>query len=285
MTERPADTLAPTAEHDHTVPVFKPPAAMAPHAQWREVPVAQGRIGFTLQRSSRRTIGFLIDDNGLRVTAPHRVSLATVDAAVVSKAGWIFSQQAMWQDRLQRLAERADHWRDGASLSYLGQLITLRTGTPGTGTPGTGTPGLRYDGDPAFPRAGDTLWLALPPAAAADHIRDTVCVWLHGRAHLHIQERLQAFLQRTGLRIGKWRLGRARTRWGSCSSQGNIMLNWRLIHFHPDIIDYVIAHELAHLRHMNHSPAFWAEVERILPGYQSARLALRRHDPCHPAFI
>lgn len=57
------------------------------------------------------------------------------------------------------------------------------------------------------------------------------------------------------------------------------MLNWRLIHFSPDIIDYVIAHELAHLREMNHSPSFWSEVGHILPNYEQAKRVLKQHDP------
>src|SRR5690606_804020 len=82
-----------------------------------------------------------------------------------------------------------------------------------------------------------------------------------------------------GLHIRRWRLSSAATRWGSCSSDGNIMLNWRLIHFEPDIIDYVIAHEIAHLREMNHSKDFWREVGLILPGFERARDALRQHAP------
>ncbi|MFQ6685882.1 M48 family metallopeptidase, partial [Bordetella pertussis] len=91
--------------------------------------------------------------------------------------------------------------------------------------------------------------------------------------------RLAHFLQLTGLRIRRWRLSSAATRWGSCTSDGNIMLNWRLIHFAPAIIDYVIAHELAHLREMNHSQDFWTEVGHILPGFEDAKNVLRRHDP------
>jgi len=71
-------------------------------------------------------------------------------------------------------------------------------------------------------------------------------------------------------------LSSARTRWGSCSAQGGIRLNWRLIHLPPAIVDYVVVHELAHLRHMNHGPRFWALVESVCPEYRALRAELRR---------
>jgi predicted metal-dependent hydrolase len=71
-------------------------------------------------------------------------------------------------------------------------------------------------------------------------------------------------------------LSAAGTRWGSCTIQGNIRLNYRLIHYPLALIDYVVAHELAHLREMNHSAAFWATVGTVYPDYDGARLALRK---------
>ena len=71
-------------------------------------------------------------------------------------------------------------------------------------------------------------------------------------------------------------LSAARTRWGSCSLKTGIRLNWRLIHFPPHVIDYVVAHELAHLREMNHSPSFWAVVGQLFPTYKAARADLKK---------
>ncbi len=272
---RPDPDVPPHAHGKSVVPTPQPPSALAPNARWREVGTEHQTIGFTLLRSSRRTIGFLITDDGLRVTAPRWVSLAEIDDAVRSKAGWILAKLKSWQDRQQRVALQRTRWEDGGELPYLGQTISFRTG-------GTAR---HYDGDPDAPQAGDTLWLGLPAAADAARIRDTVQAWLQGRARILIERRLLHFLDRSGLRINKWRLSGATSRWGSCTSRGNIMLNWRLVHFHLDIIDYVIAHELAHLREMNHGPGFWAEVGNLLPGYQNARDTLRRQDPASlPSF-
>jgi predicted metal-dependent hydrolase len=249
--------------------------ALAPNARWREVLVAGRPIGFTLLRSNRRTIGFLIDDDGLRVTAPQWVSLAKIDEAVQSKSHWILTKLQARQNRQQQAAMQRSCWEDGGRLAYLGRQIQLRTDAEI----------LRFDGDPACPQDNDILWLNVPHDAGTEQIRTLVLAWLHERARQVIGARLQHFLDHTGLKIAKWRLSGATTRWGSCTSRGNIMLNWRLIHFAPDIIDYVVAHELAHLREMNHSPAFWAEVGRLFPGYQAARDALRRHDPASlPSF-
>ena len=146
-------------------------------------------------------------------------------------------------------------------------------------------PPRRASGDADAPRDGDTLWLALPANADQGRIRDAAQAWLQQRAGAWFGARLAHFLQISGLKIRRWRLSSAATRWGSCTSDGNIMLNWRLIHFAPAIIDYVIAHELAHLREMNHSQDFWREVGQILPDFEDAKNILRRHDPAslpHP---
>jgi len=266
------------------------PPSLPPGARWRVVGTDQQDIGFVLQRSRRRSIGFVVGDDGLRVTAPNWVTLGQVDEAVREKSRWILSKLREWENRRQRLALSHTHWRDGGELPYLGCRIGLRLGAAPASASAGSAPAPRarppagaqqawFSGDADAPCAGDTLWLALPPDADHARVRDTAQAWLQRRATAWFDARLQALLARTGLAVRRWRLSSAATRWGSCSSDGNIMLNWRLIHFAPPVIDYVIAHELAHLREMNHSRDFWAEVGQILPGYEQARDTLRRHDP------
>ncbi len=89
---------------------------------------------------------------------------------------------------------------------------------------------------------------------------------LQARALVWYRGRVEEFCHRLGLPVPPVRLSSARTRWGSCSSLSGIRLHWRLIHLAPELIDYVVAHEVAHLREMNHSPRFWAVVESVLPG-------------------
>ena len=79
----------------------------------------------------------------------------------------------------------------------------------------------------------------------------------------------------------KLSLSNAGTRWGSASADGSIRLNWRLVHFRPAVIDYVVAHELSHLRVMDHSPRFWDTVESVLPDYGALRVELKRQPVPH----
>ncbi len=260
--------LAPSAPARVPTPC---PASLPEGCRWRVVETESQPIGFVLARSRRRTIGFVIADDGLRVTAPNWVTLAQIDDAVREKSRWILAKLRDWNTRRQQLAMAHTRWQAGGELPYLGRRIVIGVGGDSRQA--------RLSGDADAPRDGDTLWLALPAHADSGRIRDAAQAWLQQRASTWFGARLAHFQQTSGLKIRRWRLSSAATRWGSCTSDGNIMLNWRLIHFAPPIIDYVIAHELAHLREMNHSQDFWREVGQILPGFEDAKNLLRRHDP------
>lgn len=264
----PLLTLSPNAASRVPTPC---PDPLPPGARWREVPTEQQPIGFVLLRSRRRSIGFVITDDGLRVTAPNWVTLTQIDDAVREKSRWILTKLREWHARKQQLAMAHTRWQAGGELPYLGRRILIGVGGDSRQA--------NLSGDADAPQDGDTLWLALPSNADQSRIRDAAQAWLQQRAGAWFGTRLAHFLQISGLKIRRWRLSSAATRWGSCTSDGNIMLNWRLIHFAPAIIDYVIAHELAHLREMNHSQDFWREVGQILPDFEDAKNILRRHDP------
>jgi predicted metal-dependent hydrolase len=224
-----------------------------------------------LRRSRRKSIGLVVNDDGLQVTAPGWATLDQIDAVVAEKASWILSKLRVRQLRQQQLETASTQWQDGGTVPYLGVRITLALDSSRKKPTFTG---VRH-----APRDGDMLYLPLPADAERERIRDSVHGWLQQQAREHFDQRLHFFLARSGLAMRRWRLSSAATRWGSCSSEGNIMLNWRLIHFGQDVVDYVVAHEIAHLREMNHSKDFWREVDRILPGFERARETLRRHDP------
>ncbi|OWT71600.1 MULTISPECIES: M48 family metallopeptidase [unclassified Achromobacter] len=247
------------------------PPTLPDGARWRVVQAPQQAIGFVLQRSRRRSIGFVVTDDGLRVTAPNWVTLKQIDEAVLEKSRWILTKLLAWHDRKEQMALSQTRWQPGGALPYLGKRIVISLGSHDRHA--------ALAGDADAPLDGDLLRLALPADADGPRVRDAAQAWLQQRAGVWFGARLGHFLQVSGLKIKRWRLSSAATRWGSCTSDGHIMLNWRLIHFAPAIIDYVIAHELAHLREMNHSSNFWAEVGHILPEYEQARDILRRHDP------
>jgi predicted metal-dependent hydrolase len=102
-----------------------------------------------------------------------------------------------------------------------------------------------------------------------------VRIWFCDEALRIFAARMDHFAPLLGVSYRQLALSSAGTRWGSCTVDGSIRLNWRLIHFPLSLIDYVVAHELSHLREMNHSPRFWATVESVYPDYDGAKVALR----------
>jgi predicted metal-dependent hydrolase len=220
----------------------------------REQPVL-----YELRRSRRRTIGFVIDDRGLRVTAPRWVPLAEVEDALQEKSDWILRKLLEWRAHAARRERLTVRWQHGAPLRYLGTTLTLSL-----------EPGAR-----GVTRDGALLRVGLPPHAGEEQLQDRVHAWLQARAREVFAERIPVFATRLGRAPTRWTLSSARTRWGSCTPDGAVRLNWRLVHFPQDIIDYVIAHELAHLRELNHGPRFWATVGELFPGFEQARTWLR----------
>ena len=122
------------------------------------------------------------------------------------------------------------------------------------------------------PRDGETAASALSPAQVRA---------LKRQARALFAQRLVYFEQQHACVPVRWSLTSARTRWGSCSPGGHVRLNWRLVHLPLPIVDYVIAHELAHLEELNHGPRFWLRVEVLYPEWRRERNALRayRLDP------
>ncbi len=220
-------------------------------------------LEYRLKRSARRTIGFTIDGSGLSITAPRWVTLADIEAAISEKQRWIFAKLAEWKTRTEQRALPQIDWRDGAQLPYLGKTVTIALGA----------------GAVAFDTDALRLSLPLPAQADMQQIKDRVQGWLQGEAKRIFGERLAVYAEMLGVTYSMVALSSAATRWGSCSSDGKIRLNWRLIHFPMSIIDYVVAHELSHLREMNHSPAFWQTVESIFPEFREARHTLKHHPP------
>jgi predicted metal-dependent hydrolase len=221
-------------------------------------------IEYTLKRGKRRTIGFVIDDRGLSVSAPKWVLLADVEQALHEKQRWIMDKLAEWQARRARMLVHSTKWEHGTTLPYLGRTITIELGS------GTKQTRLQLG---MFEQ--ETLLLALPVEASEQRIKDTVQGWLQGEAWRVFEQRIPVFEARLGVKVTELKLSNASTRWGSAGSDGRVRLHWRLVHFGMDVIDYVIAHELAHLREMNHSPRFWQVVESVIPDFDAARNRLR----------
>lgn len=223
-------------------------------------------VDYLFKRAKRRSIGFVVAADGLVVSAPRWVPLAEVDNAVRDKSGWILRKLGEAQDRQQRMSQARIVWQDGAELPFLGQRIRLVL-----------DPSHRFagSGGAALDAERGLLQLALPGSAAPEQIRDTVQAWLMRQAKRLFTERLQHYAPQLGVQWTRLTLSSAGTRWGSASSSGAIRLNWRLIHLRLSIIDYVVVHELSHLRVMDHSPRFWDTVASIVPDYAALRGQLK----------
>ena len=232
----------------------------------RRVAVGAEPIHYTLRRARRRSIGFTIDDRGLTVAAPRWVSVAEIEAAIAEKQRWIRRKLAEWRQWQARQPLQRVHFGDGGSLLLLGRPLTLRLRPDAQGTR------LAEDA------AGAELHLALPPLAGESQVRDAVLAWLKAEARRVLGSRLQLLAQRQAAQPRSWSLSSARSQWGACTHDGHIRLNWRLVHFALPVIDYVVAHELAHLQELNHSPRFWRAVGELLPGFEAARDEVRKLD-------
>ncbi|MFM0499552.1 M48 family metallopeptidase [Paraburkholderia caffeinilytica] len=256
----------PSAPSADTQSGQQPAVPLAPDGtKLRSLTIGSRTLHYVLKRSARRSIGFAIDSTGLMITAPRWVTLADIETAITEKQRWIFTKLIEWQTRVEQRALPKVDWKDGAEVPYLGQPVRVKLGAP------QGT--LAFNADEA------ALQVPLPLQADPQQIKDRVQGWLQGEAKRLFGERLAIYAEKLGVNYRAYALSSAATRWGSCSSDGKIRLNWRLIHFPLSIIDYVVAHELAHLREMNHSPRFWETVESIFPEFREARQTLKSHPP------
>jgi predicted metal-dependent hydrolase len=230
----------------------------------RKIQLGSHTVHYVLRRSARRSHGFMISDDGLHVTSPRRAPMDDIERAIRAKQGWILTKLFERAERRTVRDQRAPvEWIDGARLPYLGADIVLRLEAA-------------TRSHCVFDDATRELRLGVTPELEEWQIRERVKLWFQDEARRMFGERLDLYAPRVGVRYKAFALSSAGTRWGSCTVAGNIRLNWKLIHYPQALLDYVVVHELAHLREMNHSPAFWAVVGEVFPDYDGARAALRK---------
>jgi predicted metal-dependent hydrolase len=278
----PATVAAPSAgPHMPAREHQAPSGATHPHRLFqhprsnRALLLGEHRIGYELRRARRRSIGFVVSEEGLVVSAPRWVGVGDIEAALLVKSRWILRKLVDQGERLNQVAAARVDWRHGAELPYLGAplRIVLDPQAQGVHLVASNT-----SSDTSGNTASDTrreLHIGLPHTAEIPQIRDAVQSWLQRQALQLFAERCAHFAIALGVHVRQIKLSSARTRWGSATTGGIIRLHWRLLHFAPATIDYVVAHELAHLREMNHSAAFWEVVGSVLPHYEDARRALK----------
>lgn len=236
--------------------LVEPPPPLARLQRPRHILLDGKAIAYDLRRSARRTIGLTVDEDGLHAAAPRWVKIEEVEAFIREKQRWVLRLLA--ETRAQRRPPFS--WRAGASLPYLGRELIIEHG----------------EADRAF-LSGECLIVGKSGDEKA--MRQSVIGWYKDQAIACFGKKIALIAPRLGVEIPQLRLSRARTQWGSCIRKSNgdarILLNWKLMHYEERLIEYVVAHELAHLRHMNHSPTFWRAVASVYPDYLQARRELR----------
>ncbi len=243
----------------------------------REAKLAGVQVAYEFKRAKRRTIGFSVGPEGLAVRAPKWVPLQEVDKAVQEKSSWIVKKLQETRSRHDRLEAARISWKDGAVLPFLGESVRLVL-DPSHAFGGVGAELKAVDAESSAANPGSpapTLHVGLPHDAGESQIRDAVQAWLMRQAKRIFTERLDHFAPSLGVSWRRLSLSSAGTRWGSASADGAIRLNWRLVHFRQSVIDYVVVHELSHLRVMDHSPRFWDTVRTVVPDYAALRSELK----------
>ncbi|MGQ0509732.1 MAG: M48 family metallopeptidase [Betaproteobacteria bacterium] len=209
-------------------------------------------VPYRFERRRRRSFALAVNHDGLRVLAPMRAPMREVEAFLQEKSGWITRKLDEWAARGRPATLLG---RSGESLPLFGRTLALEV------VPGARAVMLHED-RVVVRTDGDACIL----------LKD----WIRARALEAFSARAAYFAARIDLPPPPVALTDARTRWGSCSARGRIRIAWRLAHLEPALSDYVIAHEVAHLREMNHSRRFWVLVETLYPDARSARKAFKR---------
>ena len=215
-------------------------------------------LTYQLERRARRTVGLKITDDGLVVHAPKYLLEFQLKNLILKKSDWISNKLAT----LKLNQKPPITWQDGETIPLLGLDMTLYIVSNSKKQP------------PQFNH--DSLTIVLPQPEDEEVVKKTVIQWYKKQALTDFGRRIALFAAKLGVTTPPFKLSNARSRWGSCTSQGDIRLNWRLIQAPPSIINYVVCHELAHLKEMNHSAQYWAIVEGIYPHYKAAEKELKQ---------
>lgn len=184
------------------------------------------------------------------LTVPTRTAMRRMLAFLEEHRGWLVETYRAQPPRVP--------FEDGTQLPFRGRAVTIVHDPAHRGP-------CRLEED------------VLLVGGDAPHLERRIRDFLKSEARADIVEQVRLLTKRTGLKAGRITIRDQVSRWGSCAANGNLSFNWRLVCARPEILNYVVAHEVAHLRHMNHSPAFWALTEKLSPGSRDARAWLREN--------
>jgi predicted metal-dependent hydrolase len=223
--------------------------------------VSQALPDYTLRRSDRaRRARIQVTADGVEVVVPRRLALAEVEPFVESKRAWI--ERTLLRMRAAEAGRPRPRLEDGGAVRFLGERLTLRVRVE---------PGRRRA---HVARRGGELAMAVAsdePAVVAAALER----WYRAQARGEVARRLDAAVARVGQRYAGLQIRGQRSRWASCSAKGAMSFNWRLLLAPPEILDYVVEHEVAHLDVHDHSPRFWALLAERCPDAREREAWLR----------
>jgi len=232
-----------------------------------QIQLGEHTVAYRVRRSPRRrTIAIALDPReGLIVYSPMRVSAEGLREFLQDKARWILSNAKKLEEAKARAP--ALTWEPGGDLPFRGGRVPLRL------EPGALCAEVVWEAERVVVRTPPEDGL-LPEAG---RIRELVVAWLREQAAAHLAARVEVFAARLDVQPRRVGVRDQKRRWGSCSAHGVLNFNWRLILAPEEVLDYVVVHELCHLKELNHSPRFWSWVQSILPDYGTARGWLRHN--------
>ena len=220
----------------------------------RRIALAGEAVDYRLIRARRRTIGMHVGSEGLVVRASRWVTIRDVEDTLREHAAWILRRLDEWRARRRDVLPAV--WKSGAPLLFQGRDLTLA---------------IHAAPQPSIVADLVNVTIGHPAPCGESDIAAAVDRWLRSEALRFLAPRVAACAVRIGAAPPTVKLSNARGEWGSCNRKGEIRLSWRLIQLPPELAQYVVAHEVAHLVELNHSQRFWALVEALHPGHAAAR--------------
>lgn len=218
-------------------------------------------MSYTMKTSARaRRISITIQNNQVKVTMPVGATTQQALSFLESKKGWLAKHLTENDKKVPEgdIGKPADN-----QLLYLGKWHDVEVATSSSN---------RIQ----IQQVEDGIVLSLPRVPVpAEQLNSALIAWYRDFAAMVCGEKLYYFSKIMGLTLKGYKIKEQQTRWGSCSTKNNININWRILLAPEPVVDYLIVHELAHLRQMNHSREFWLEVEKVLPYYSKEKEWLR----------
>lgn len=225
-------------------------------------------ISYSIRRSRRaKHVSFSIGEDGVHVVAPFSINESEVITIIEKNRKWIlnkFERYRQWPTQIP--AER--EFFSGEKLLFMGNSYPLNV----LDHTGGYTNVYLTDGEIVV-----EIKANIPVEKRRAEIRGKLEQWYISRAKEIITERIKVFSDKVGVKVNTVRFKNQKTRWGSCSQKGNLNFNWKLVMAPLLIVDYVVVHELCHLKQMNHSPEFWLLVENQISDYKKMRKWLKEN--------